>query len=355
MADLVSYQNNVEPRVTGAPTYATGKFGQCVTTPLLRGVAPTPDAFMATPGLALGTGTVEAWIKSSATSLRVALSHPGSYWLGHNASGFLMLDYGVLPNNTTLTTSVVVNDGAWHHVAIVFQAGAASVYVDGNRAAQSANAPVTDGDNTDVNKQFLVGGLWANGFDWTGAVDDVRISNVARYTGTTYTVPTAQHTADANAVHTWRLDGTLAEASAEVGPTPVTATAPTKSDVSGTSSDTYTIPTKTGVEYRIGGVAKAAGTYPTGGATSVAITAVATSGYSLTGTSSWTLTFSTATDPDPDPDPDPEPGVRYRLGFEPLVWDGSAYPTRHPGAASVTYIGPSEPAGWQPNDMWVQR
>jgi len=76
----------------------------------------------------------------------------------------------------------------------------------------------------------------------------------------------------------------------------VTPTAPTiKTDLCGTANDMYTIPSKTGVVYKVGGVEETAGDYPTNGALSVNITAVAANGYVLTGTTSWTLTFTDET------------------------------------------------------------
>ncbi|MBK9476698.1 MAG: CHAP domain-containing protein [Tetrasphaera sp.] len=74
----------------------------------------------------------------------------------------------------------------------------------------------------------------------------------------------------------------------------VAPTAPTVMDSCGTSGDTYQISSTTGVEYVVGGVAKAAGTYSTGGALSVAVTARALAGYVLGSSSSWTLEFTNA-------------------------------------------------------------
>lgn len=75
----------------------------------------------------------------------------------------------------------------------------------------------------------------------------------------------------------------------------ITATAPTFTDESGTSSDTYTIPAKTGVVYKVAGAVKAAGTYPASG--TVTVTAQAEAGYTLSGTALWSHTFSTAAGP----------------------------------------------------------
>lgn len=90
-------------------------------------------------------------------------------------------------------------------------------------------------------------------------------------------------------------DAALNEATGTAVPvttlTLVTATAPTFTDEPGTASDTYTIPTKTGVEYLVDGGIVAAGTYP--GTGTVTVTAQATTGYELQGTSSWSHTYST--------------------------------------------------------------
>lgn len=77
--------------------------------------------------------------------------------------------------------------------------------------------------------------------------------------------------------------------------TTVTATAPTFTDADGTAADTYTIPATAGVEYLVGGTPQAAGTYP--GTGTVTVTARATTGYALTGTASWSNTYSTTTAP----------------------------------------------------------
>jgi hypothetical protein len=79
--------------------------------------------------------------------------------------------------------------------------------------------------------------------------------------------------------------------------TDVTPAAPTKNDVCGIASDTYTIPTTAGVDYQINGQTVAAGTYP--GTGTVTITAVAQTGYTLTGTTTWTFVFDATPCPVP--------------------------------------------------------
>ena len=120
---------------------------------------------------------------------------------------------------------------------------------------------------------------------------------------------------------------------------PATAAAPTQADGYGTADDTYTVPTATGVQYRVGGADVAAGTYP--GAGTVVVTAVAQAGYELTaGETSWSLpftditlvtaedpsqvdTYSTPTTPSPSP-----PRRACSTGWTaPTWWPG---PTRAP-------------------------
>lgn len=77
----------------------------------------------------------------------------------------------------------------------------------------------------------------------------------------------------------------------EVPPTAVIPTAVTFTEKEGTKGDTYTIPTKSGVDYLIGGKVISAATYP--GTGKVTVTAKARTGYILApnSASSWTLTF----------------------------------------------------------------
>jgi hypothetical protein len=76
-------------------------------------------------------------------------------------------------------------------------------------------------------------------------------------------------------------------------PTPVETQAPVvKADECGTDNDTYTVPGVTGVVYKVGGTV-VSGTVSTNGALSVTIHAYpASSDYTLTGTTEWTLTFT---------------------------------------------------------------
>ena len=92
----------------------------------------------------------------------------------------------------------------------------------------------------------------------------------------------------------WLTDGswsgTQSRFLAGAGPA-ASASAPTRVDGCGSGKDTYTIPAVTGVEYLVAGTLKAPGSYP--GTGTVTITARAKVGYVLTGTTTWTLSWTT--------------------------------------------------------------
>lgn len=78
----------------------------------------------------------------------------------------------------------------------------------------------------------------------------------------------------------WLPDGTV-----------VTATAPTFDDI----TDTYTIPATTGVEYLVGGLVVAAGTYGVTPPSTVTVDARPLDGYALKGTRQWSGSFTVDT------------------------------------------------------------
>jgi hypothetical protein len=129
--------------------------------------------------------------------------------------------------------------------------------------------PTTTGVNYQINGQTVA----ANTYPGTGSVTITAVAQAG------YVL---QGTA------TWTFTFTNADC-------PVTATPPTKVDLCGTTNDTYTIPITPGVTYKVNGITKSAGTYNVTALQyifGVTITAHATSGNVLQGTSSWTFNYS---------------------------------------------------------------
>jgi hypothetical protein len=87
-------------------------------------------------------------------------------------------------------TSVRLNANSWYHVALTFANGSARVFVNGTSSAATAVGTLTQGPF------FRIGGLAGYGY-LNGQIDELRISNTARYTAT-FSPPTSDFVSDAN-------------------------------------------------------------------------------------------------------------------------------------------------------------
>lgn len=126
----------------------------------------------------------------------------------------------------------------------------------------------------------------------------------------------------------------------------VTAAAPTFTDRSGTAQDTVTIPTSTGVLYRVGTVLRDPGVYQASG--SVTVTAAPSAGYAIDGATSWSHVFSDVVTPDTEVTPaaptfTDQPGVvsdTYTIpataGVAYQVGGATAVAGTYPGSGTVT-------------------
>ncbi len=92
----------------------------------------------------------------------------------------------------------------WHHVAAVREGGTLSLYIDGRQA----QTPVSNTTDYNQRNELWVGAVYdlLTTSMYTGYIDDVRISNVARYSGTTFSLPTEPHIADANTLTLIRME-----------------------------------------------------------------------------------------------------------------------------------------------------
>lgn len=211
---------------SGTPAYSSGaaKFGS-------NGFASGAgvlkmagvDSALSDSGADGGTmtnGTVECWVKHGTPSgLEVFIGHPNWLWIGAGADGFLTCRYGGAPEIGSATAAQICDD-AWHHVAMVITGGACAVYVDGARIFNSATVGVTGADTT---YGFNVGGF-SGGFAWDGSIDELRVSDNARYSGSSFTAPTAAFTSDGHTIGLYHFEGdaTNAAGSSPTAPGQVT-------------------------------------------------------------------------------------------------------------------------------------
>ncbi|MGC6430551.1 MAG: choice-of-anchor D domain-containing protein [Jejuia sp.] len=127
--------------------------------------------------------TISAWIKrdtgtvnASIVSKRNAANTEG-YDLAINGAG--RLTFSLNGGAATLTSSVAIPENMWHHVAVIYNSGNATLYIDGvpDTNATSLPAPVA------TSQKFLVAA--ADGFDpnttnfFAGNIDEVRVWNTA--------------------------------------------------------------------------------------------------------------------------------------------------------------------------------
>lgn len=117
---------------------------------------------------------------------------------------------------TPITASMAITVGEWHHVALVQTASAIELFYDGESVASTALEPPGEKFGN-----FRLGGGRAPGFE--GYWADVRISKIARYTGTF--PPKRQLDSDAETVALWRLDESSGQVLCDSGPNGVVGAA----------------------------------------------------------------------------------------------------------------------------------
>ncbi|MEQ8715239.1 MAG: LamG-like jellyroll fold domain-containing protein, partial [Cyclobacteriaceae bacterium] len=159
------------------------------------------NAFMVTPGNALGlessnseyvtfatnpvqgdvARTVEAWIKTSSSGGQQTILQlgngggvPNRFTFTVTSSGNLNIQSGV----QALTGSEVINDGQWHHVAVVYDPLASpdmTLYVDGDEDGSADFASSLNTANS-----YTLGATFSIGSFFDGSIDELRIWSVAK-------------------------------------------------------------------------------------------------------------------------------------------------------------------------------
>ena len=103
----------------------------------------------------------------------------------------------------------------WHHMAIVFDneytesEDAMVIFLDGTRVAFSPDGayhPDWVSGLPPSGNVLEIGGVTNGNVGFYGYLEEIRISDVVRYSGSTYTQPTGPFTSDANTVALWHFD-----------------------------------------------------------------------------------------------------------------------------------------------------
>ncbi len=172
-----------------------------------------------------GSYTLEAWIKRSGSisAIEVAAGQNGAGWIGVNASGYAEGAYGS-GGTVFLASTVNVDNGAWHHVAMTVSASGGALYVDGAPAASSTTSYASSSPAAQSQNAIQVR-WYGNGNNFAGEVDELAAFNYVKYTAA-FTPPSSPYTgSETGLLALYHLDGNGADSSAGASIT-VAATSP---------------------------------------------------------------------------------------------------------------------------------
>lgn len=163
--------------LNGTVTYAAGRVGNAFGFPGLG------SSFVNIPNAAAlnsTTATWSFWIRSTQTGDYIGLVGKHDAAVSYNGvtiqmhQGLPRVEIKANPATTLMTGTRRLNDGQWHHVALSFQSGGASVlYVDGIQQS-TATAPTFTFGATPLRFGKLLDAFWA---PLNGQLDEVQIVN----------------------------------------------------------------------------------------------------------------------------------------------------------------------------------
>jgi len=160
----------------------------------------TNDSVDSTTNLDLSSTdfTVDLWIRPDNVTGYKGIWQSGtstteqSYLLGNQV-------YWTVNPSTIITTSVTVSAGVWTMLSYERQGNTHRIYKNG-----TLEDTATTGNKQD-NGPFTIG---KNGFgDFDGYIDEVRVSDIARYEGSSFTEPTSEFSVDSDTIALLHFDG----------------------------------------------------------------------------------------------------------------------------------------------------
>lgn len=154
--------------------------------------------------------TIEGWVsKAAANSIRVAFGQGQKHWIGCNASGNAMFGfYNSSGSDVIVNTATSIVGGSRKHVALVSNGTNTKFYVDGVLVSTQA-AALNNSSSAGTTFCIRNGGFNPvnSGFAWDGAVDEVAVWSIEKYTAnfTPPSVPYVGNEAGMRALY--HLDG----------------------------------------------------------------------------------------------------------------------------------------------------
>ena len=147
-------------------------------------------------GFGTGDFTIEGWFwKNTATQMilfdtRTSAASQASVYVESNAAGNLRL---FVNGSYVYTSTNAMTTGAWDHVAISRNGGTTRFFINGT----ASSTTYADTNNYGSTKPLAIGASWVGATAINGFIDEIRISNNARYTAT-FTPSAVAFTNDVN-------------------------------------------------------------------------------------------------------------------------------------------------------------
>lgn len=175
-----------------------------------------------------GDFTIDACVKLTTTASAYIICSNGGNGISTSQPGYILRVYSGNLDFWSLNASVawerqmskawvpVVNQ--WYHIAVVRSGNSWYMFVDGTQIG-TTDTDATVLTNAPVGDNFRVGTQRDGGYWWNGWVDELRLSNTARWTSN-FTAPASPYTSDANTKLLLHLDGDVAD-SGNTGHTPI--------------------------------------------------------------------------------------------------------------------------------------
>lgn len=158
-----------------------------------------------------GNFTVEAWIKTTSISTQQGIIEKSSSSSDRDGYGLRLTSSGTVQAYTagaasvaTATSSTVLTANTWYHLAGVYDGSTLSVYINGVRDGTPTSTSLNP---TDGATSLKIGsrGDSATSTNFSGLIDEARISSTARYTAT-FTPSSVALTTDGNTAGLWHLN-----------------------------------------------------------------------------------------------------------------------------------------------------
>jgi hypothetical protein len=147
------------------------------------------------PSFNLGAGnfTIEFWVNTTSTVAYATALRLGDTWTTgswalylNDSNGNGYPSWWAQVPYTLSTSGASINDGSWHHIALVRNGSSFVMYIDGTSRGTLTNS-ASVGDTT---TKLWIGRDSSNVREWAGYIDDLRITKgYARYTSN-FTPPT---------------------------------------------------------------------------------------------------------------------------------------------------------------------